>query len=304
MKTLLHIAALLLSLPALASPEIAVLVSDDLPEYDAPIDAFTQSIDSPVQVLRIAGDRKRAHQLARNLRADPPPAIFALGAKAAYTAVQQVPGVPVIYAMVMDPQRYGITGAFVTGVSMEVPPDLVLAQFQLFAPKVERIGIVVGTDNERDSVGQAIEAARSTGYEVLVRRVSRSADARRAFNHLLRDVDAIWLLPDADIVTPANFQYVKNAATRARVPILAYSELLVQAGALMGVAADYRQAGTQAAELTRRVLDGQTAGAIDPVAPESPRVVLNRATQEAIGLRLDPVMLDFVDEVVRKPTER
>ena len=52
------------------------------------------------------------------------------------------------------------------------------------------------------------------------------------------------------------------------------------------------------------VLAGTTAGAIEPLAPSATRVVLNRSTSEGLGMTLDPVLLDFVDEVVREPSRR
>lgn len=298
------LAALILTALAHAREQVVVLLSDDLPAYEEPAESFAASLGRPVQVLRIGGQRRQAERLAASLRDDPPPAIFALGAKAAWTAVQRVPRVPTVYAMVMDPERYGIEGAFVTGVSMEVPPDLVLAQFQLFNPDVRRIGVILGAGTERDSVEDAIATAREGGWQVLVRRVGSERDVRSAFNHLINRVDAFWLLPDPVVVTPANFHLIRNATVRARMPLLAYSETLVEAGALMCVAPDPSRTGEQAADLVREVLAGRTAGVLPPAVPDQPRVVLNRDTQEAIGLHLDPAMLDFVDEVVRQPTRR
>lgn len=289
---------------AWARTSVVVLRSDDLPAYDAPIDAFSRELGRPVQVYDLKGEKSVAQRIVSGLRDDPPPLVLALGAKAAYSAVHELPGVPLVYAMVYDPARYGIEGAGVTGVSMQVPPDMVLSQLQVFAPKVRRIGIIVSTLNTDPGVAASIEAARAANYKVVARRVGDAGDVRHAFGVLRKQVDAIWLLPDARVVTPSNFQFIRAEADRARLPLLAWSEGLVLAGALMCVAPDQAEVGAQAAELALRILGGENPGAIEPEAPNATRVVLNRDVQESLGLRVDPALLDFVDQVVHAPTER
>jgi len=300
------IAALLALWSGVAAARTAVVVlrSDDLPVYSAPIESFTRELGIPIQVMDLRGDKSQALRAAQQLQADPPPLIFALGAKAAYIATQQLPQVPLIYAMVVDPARYGIEGIQVTGISMQVPPDMVLAQFQLFAPRVKRIGLLVSSDNSDPNVGAAIEAARSLGYKVTARRVTPGDDLRRSFSALRREVDAIWLLPDSHILTPANFRLLQQETRRSRMPLLVYSEALVEAGALFCVAPDYANLGGQAAVLAQRILNGENPGAITPEAPTASRVVLNRETQDAIGLKVEASLLDFVDSVVHEPTRR
>lgn len=302
MSTLL---ALLLSAVTTAQAGgIVVLSSDRLPAYEQPIPAFKTAVSQPIEVFQLEGDKKRAMRIAEQLRQDRPDLIFALGAKAAWLAANELSGVPLVHAAVLDPGRYGIEGAFVTGVGMELPPDLVLSQFQLFAPEVERIGIIVWQGNKNPQIAEAIEAARRAGYEVVARRVARTQDVRRGFSRLRRQVDALWILPDPVVVTPQNFRTLRDEAQRARMPLLVYSEQLVRAGALMCVAPDWDGVGRQAADLAMKILGGTTAGAVRPVAPDLPRVLVNGDTQKALGMKMDDVMLDFVDEVVRAEVDR
>ncbi len=293
----------LLSAPAAAGGVVA-LASDDLPAYQLPIAPFQQALGEPVEVLQLDGDRKRAARVAERLTEDRPSLVFALGAKAAWLAVNELPSVPVVHVAVLDPDRYGIEGAFVTGVGMELPPEVVVSQFQLFAPDVTSIGLIVSRDNAGPDVDGAIDAARRAGYQVIVRRVQHSSDVRRNFTRLRRQVDALWLLPDPVVVTPENFRSLRDESLRSRLPMLVYSEHLVRAGAYMAVAPDWDAVGRQAAALAAKILGGTTASEIQPVEPDTPRVVLNGDTQQALGIKIDDVLLDFVDEVVRASADR
>lgn len=292
------------SADAAAGETIAIIKSDDLDAYDAPIDIFRSRIGRAVEVHSIGGDKAVGERLMAKLAADPPEAVFALGAKAAWLVSHKLPQVPMVHAMVLDPSRYGIDGPAVTGIRMQPPPDLVLAQLQLLAPDIKRVGIVLSTTNNDPMIGEAIQAARNAGYTVIARRVGTEHDVRAAFRRLPEEVDAVWLLPDPVVVTPRNFQVLQAEALAAHLPVLAYSEGLVQAGALMCVAPDPDAVGRMAAEQLLRHFDGENIGVLEKASPDVVRVVLNRQTQEAIGLSIDPTLLAFVDEVLARPRRR
>lgn len=300
------IAALLaLAAPALADGHVAVLLSDDLPAYEAPADLFESSVGLETTRFNLDGDRRMADRVAEELQRDPPAIIFALGAKAAWIAEERFPDVPKIYAMVLDPERYGIDGARTTGVHMVLPAGLALAQFQLLLPDVNEIAILASPSLAEARLGEAVTAAEAAGYRVTVARVSDGSELRRAFAQLSRRVDALWLMPDPELLTPANFRYVRDASVRARVPLLASSETLVRAGALLGVTPDHQDVGEAAARLARQILAAEPGAPMPaPVYPDAVRVVLNRATLEALGRKLDPVLYDFVDEVVEPTSAR
>ena len=284
---------------ALAGEAIVVLQSDDLPIYDAPTHRFVEELGD-VEVINLQGDRERALKVTARLRQDPPPLIFALGAKSAWIARTELPGIPLVYAMVFEPERYDIVGP-VTGVRMEVPPDLPLAQLQIMLPEVKRIGLLLSEEAEGEWLDNALHEAERAGYKVKIARVASTRHVRRGLAQLRGSVDVIWLLPDREVLTPTGFQVILTDTLRSRIPLLAWSENLVTAGALMCVAPDYSDVGRQAAELAGRVIAGEDPGEIVPVVPEGFRVVLNRDTQQALQLKLDPMLMDFVDEVVSTP---
>lgn len=279
---------------------VAVVKSDSLTAYDAPAQAILTSLNgkTPVEIHDIKGDRGTAEDVIEELRRDEPEVVVALGAKAAYAVREGLPDTPMVYAMVNDPSRYGLEGMLVTGVSEAVPPDALMAQVHLFAPDVERIGMVLHSENSDAGVAEAIAAAERAGFELKVLRVTRERDVKGAFTRLHDTVDAVWLVPDPVVVTPENFRFVREESRRIGLPVIANSEVLVQAGALMCVAPDYSVVGEQAAQLALEILSGTLPGDLPEAQPTAVRVVLNRETMDAIDLDIDPMLLDFVDEVV------
>ncbi len=290
---------------AMASPEIAIFQSDDLPAYEEPALAFAEALGRPYHVYRLRGDKERAESIAEHLRRDPPPLIFALGAKAAWIAAKELPNVPLVYAMVSEPARYGLDGAHVTGVSMNLPMDAVMAQMTVLLPEVKTLGVLITPGQAETLLPAAKEAAAKVGVLVKPEIVSDTKQLRKALSRMAGGVEALWLVPDPELLTPSNFRTIREAALRARLPLLTSSETLVRAGALLCVTPDADEVGTQAARLAATILDAPPETPYPaPVLPERPRVVLNLDTLDALELAFDPVQLDFVDETVEASETR
>ncbi|MEN9786512.1 MAG: hypothetical protein RLZZ299_1776 [Pseudomonadota bacterium] len=295
----------LIAAVAHARSDVVILKSDSLDAYQAPIERFRSALGRPTTVYDLMGKRERADALARQLAADPPPLVFALGAKAAYVAAHKLPNVPLVHAMVINPARYGVGGTQVTGVSTDVAADTALSQFKLFAPKVERLGVLLAASNTGPGTQGALDSARLLGYELNVQRVTNPRDLRAAWDRIASEVDALWLIPDPVVLNPEGYRYLHGETRRRKLPILATTEALVHAGAFMCVAPNRENVGQQAADLAIRILDGGELPGIIPLAePSEVRVVLNRATLETLGLEVDMALLDFVDEIVEDPRGR
>ncbi len=289
---------------AWAAPDVVVLRSDDLHTYEAPIERIRQAVDGTVKVYDLAGDRETALAATERLRQDPPRVVVGLGAKAAWIAHTELPEIPLIYALVVTPERYGLAGEGLTGVSHAVPAEMQLAQLTLVAPDVRRLGMILGTSNDSLDAAEAIGAAERAGLGLRVLRVSTERHVRRAWHELRSEVDALWLVPDALVVTPENFRYLREQAAYAGVPIITASEDLVRAGALMCVAPDREIVGDQVAELANALLTGTPVGELPVQEAAAVRVLLNVETQEAVGLLIDEFTLDFIDEVVQESGRR
>ena len=279
---------------------IVVLISDNLPEYEETQRAFNEVYpSSSVRVMQIDGNKPQALRHIKELQEKPPPLVFAIGTKAAYITIQEMPNTPCIYAMVHDPIKYGIYGKNVTGISSQVPAEVTLSQLQLFVPEARKIAVFISDSASLDLVNNATAAARQMGLDLQLVRISSNLELRKELSTLVKEIDAIWLLPDPEIVTPENFHTINAMAQRSKIPVVSNSELLAQAGTLFSVTPKGSVVGQQAAELAYAILnDPNTSygGAI--YMPELPHIVLNEETQRTIGLDIDPFAKGFVDKIV------
>jgi len=283
--------------PAAPAAHVLIVKSDDLPQYQQPIDAFIAAHAGKVTTIDLGGSKedgsKQLERAAKEGRID---AVFALGAQAAWLSRKVLPSAPLTFAMVIDWRRYGLDqGA--TGIAVELPVDSLLARFKLLLPGLKRLGVIHSNQASSASLDAARTAAASLGIELREEAVEYSDAVAGAYRRLRSDIDALWMVPDPVVVTHDNFRYLAERTRHDGVPFLAFSENFVRAGAFLSVSPDYATMGSQAAVLVERSLDRQVARPTIQ-APIGSSLVINAETARELGIDVDGTILSLADKVI------
>jgi putative ABC transport system substrate-binding protein len=294
----LLVLGILVGTPAWAGPRVAVVQSDDLDPYTEPVPSFLEELGEPAMVLNIHGRAVEARAVAKKLKREQPDVVFALGSKAAYTVRHQLPDTPMVYAVVINPDRYGIPGERAVGIEATVSPSRYLSQFVGFFPEVRTIGVLRGPLTTDDRMAELQGVARTLDLTLLVEEIGTPRRVRRAFNEMAPNIDALWLQPDREMMTAESFRLLTEEARRRRLPLLVETDNMVRAGALFAVVPDPDGLGRQAARTARQLLDGASPRTLHDEFPSEVLVVLNMRTVERAEIPFDALLLDFVDVVV------
>lgn len=281
------LAALGLSAPAAGhAATVALLKSALLAPYEQAAAAFTSAYQAPVSTFLL--DEGDPAGLQQRIEAARPGVIVAVGLKAALFARDRLPRTPLVFCVVPNYERFDLTGASISGVSADVPPEQELAALRTAAPDAQRVGLIIGRETGAAVARRARGAARAAGLTLVEARVSSLSELQKVARDLVTRADALWIPADPTVATPEAFRFLLELSLEQRKPLLAFSESLVRAGALVAVAPDYAWMGAQAAEVVRRIRSGERAGDIDVVPLKRTHVVLNSATARALGRALPP----------------
>jgi putative ABC transport system substrate-binding protein len=281
-----------------AQAEVVVIKSDDLPQYDAPISAFETAVGAPVQVIDIRGSRDTGEKLLRRLAEGPDiDGVFALGSQAAYLTRKELPRVPMVFAMVLNWQRYALGGP-TSGIAVEMPVDALLTRFRLLLPGLTRIGLIHSSKTSAATLETARTTAASLNIELVEEDVVYSDDVGGAYRRMHGRIDALWMLPDPVVVTRDNFRYLSARTRSDGVAFLAFSENFVRAGALLSIGPHYETMGSQAAVLLEQLMRSEPPPPVQP--PLGSTLAINADTADAIGVDLDPGTLGIADLVVEE----
>ncbi len=283
---------------------IAILLSDSQEAYTKPVASFIDEIQMPVQVFNLKGEIENApHQMA-GILSSRPALIFALGAKAAVAAkfwTTDRPELPVVFAMVLNWQRYGLLDGQrnLTGIASEVAPGTQLANMTIASPRVKTVGVVYSKAYSSETVQKARKAAEKLGLKIIDIPITHPREFRQAYKKISDRIDGYWMLADPVVYTLENVDWLRDRCARDQLVCIGQSRNIAEMGILLAVNPDVVNVGRQAASMAKNILlHHQRPEQIGVMPPLGTTLVLNAHTAEKIGLELNHMTMDLAGEII------
>ncbi len=292
---------------ALAAPAgdgtIAILLSDNDLAYQEQATAFSGEVGLPCRVFSLHGDVKNDPGLKEKIFASRPALIYALGAKAAYAAklwTKERHDIPVLFAMVLNWQRYNLLegSTNIAGIAAEMSPGTQFVNMTMFSPSVKRVGLLYSSYSTT-ILEQARKEAARLGLELVAEPIEQSQDFQRGFKKIAGQVDVFWVLNDPVLYTLENLDWLAERCLKEKLLCVGQSQNLAKMGLTLTVTPDTVQIATQAAAMAGNILlRGQKATDIKVMEPLGTQILLNRKTAERIGLAIPSQALSMATAVI------
>ena len=275
---------------------VILLKTRALPTYDAVVAGFRTAYGD--SALELSLETIGPEQLDSLVAAEHPDAVVAIGRRAALTIHARLPQTPLVYCAVLASDQQRLAGPSSTGVLAEWSAKAELDALEATAPGVCRVAFFYDPADGSALIRGARRAAKDAGLtlvEAPIRSLEQLGEAARKAEPA---ADALWMPPDATLATPEAFRFLLDLSLASRKPMLAFSDVLVHAGALVSCAPDYGVMGARVADAVRRIQAGERAGDIPVTRLRPVRVVVNQSTAQALGLTLS-TELESTAEVIR-----
>lgn len=174
-------------------------------------------------------DEFNLQQLLYSTRAK---AVLAIGDKAYRLASSNAQKVPVIGAMTTDRN-------FNT-ISYMPPPEKYLAAMR----KLGRKSVAVIYSRKTASyVRKAAELSGGYGVTLISGESSSPTEAMDLFMSLIKQADALWMLPDSNILTTGSAELLLRSAQDRKIPVFAFSRKHLEKGAAVVIEPDRDRIG-------------------------------------------------------------
>ena len=279
--------------------EIAILKSADIAAYNQAIAGFKAAAGATHSFTDydMQGDVALGRKLARKIRASDAALVFAVGLKAALAAKVEIVDVPVLYSMVLAPEKYDLKASNLAGIALEVPVDRQLSMIRSVLPKARKLGVLYDPEKTGSFVEEAKRLTRVRGFELVEGPVRSEKEVPAALRALLPKIEALWLVPDSTVLTEESMGFLLGTALDATIPTIGFSSEFVRSGALLGLFVSYQDVGRQAGQLAARILGGQASLAPGLLPPERVRLAINQKTAKFLNITIPPDILTSADEV-------
>lgn len=284
---------------AAAKEEISVILSSDIAPNRQALEGFREALRERKGPLRIDDrllEKEGADSLIQHVLSEKYQLVFAIGPDAARIAKEKFRNMPVVFAMVLNPNP--LVDRNVTGVSLEIPARAKLEKIKKFLPAARRIGVVYS----RASAAQyreVVQGGKAVGFQVVGREVDSGKELPKAFGEMAQQIDLFLMLPDTKVFFPKSIEYLLVEALKNKVPVIGLAASYTRAGALISFEADYRDVGRQAGEMALKIIEGAKPANIEPAAPRRIKSSVNLAVAERLGIKFDPPAMREAGEVFR-----
>jgi putative ABC transport system substrate-binding protein len=269
----------LLAAPGARAAEVAILKSAETAAWRPALDALRRAAAAHTFTEHdFRGERAEGTRILAEVK-DRAAVLVALGPLAAQMAHEILPGAPLVFCMVTEPEKMGLTpAAGLTGVAFRIPVRNQLAAFRMVNPRGVRIGVVHGPD-AAEAVAEAQKAAPLVRLALYPRTLASDQELPQALRALFSGpeaVDALWLPADSMLLGDDTRRFLLSEATKAGKPVYAFADSLVAEGALVSNGPDFNSIGELAAELVNRLAGGERER-IEMLVPRAELVINKKA---------------------------
>ncbi|MEW6108392.1 MAG: ABC transporter substrate binding protein [Nitrospirota bacterium] len=273
--------------------EIVVLKSAEIRPYNEALEGFRTTCGCTVEEMLLSENHG---DIGMRIRAKNPDAIFAIGIDALRN-VTAIKDTPVIYTMVPRSLPDNTGQRNISGISMFISPSRQFDTILELFPKTKRIGIVYDPVRTNALVNEAVNAARTKGIEMVVRKARGAYDVPALIDDMEDRIDVFWMLPDTTVINPETVNYMLLFSFRNKVPVFTFSKKYVEMGALAALDIVPFDMGAQAGEIIRKLLDDGKVKS--PVRADARKTVLtiNRKVARKLGIKIRDEIMNRAENV-------
>lgn len=298
-KFIVGIISLALSATWSQAAGLSIIFSSDIAPYRQAFDGFKDSVREGKGVLlngeHILG-KEEGEKIVERIATERPQLVFAVGSEAAKLAKEKLRNIPVVFAMVLNPQH--LMEQNVAGVSLEIPVRTKLEKIRRILPDARRIGVIYSQASAAQ-YRETVQACRALGLQAVGSEVKSGKELPDAFGKIVRQVDLFLMLPDTKVFFPKSIEYLLVEALKNKVPVIGLAASYTRAGALISFEADYREVGRQAGEMALQIIEGAKPVSMEPSKPRTIKSSVNLAVVERLGIRIDPQLIREASDVFR-----
>lgn len=298
MKRFVQVVAVLLILHATYSiADVAIIRTANVVAFDEARNGFISICFENKQEFSLLEDQSNQAQVIDAIKGGNYALILAIGPQAASFAKANFPSIPLVFCLVVSPEKIGLKGDNITGVSLGVPIKDQFLVLHNINKKVKRVGVIYTTPSNDGLIASAKQIAAEVGFVLVTAPISSSADIQKAMTDLVGNCDALWIPPDPSLNSDEVIRYIGTTSLKQMIPCVGPSDRYVRSGAVFSLAPDAIEAGRAAGDLANKILGGTPPSKLPIQELAKPKVIINLKAAGLLGLSIPKNVQDSASKV-------
>ena len=280
------VSATLLHATSCQAADVIVICDAHLRPVTEIVSGIRKTLNTPIRIISPTDIRGSLYEMVQSEDAK---VVVALGKNALNEALRLPTSIPVIYDLVVVPPV--INRPNTTGFYMATPAREYSELIRNYLHSIKKIA-VVGTRNQLNILARGDSPLQSVlGVKNSVEFVAAMRQVTEA------DADAIMLMPDSSLLTPAAMDEAFLISFKKGIPLIGISEQNVKEGALLALVVDTVNVGKLIGEAAAKVLRGGSVSQIPPSPPRKFYMYLNTSTASRMGIQIPKEMVRMARKV-------
>lgn len=265
-------------IPCAQGVELLILESSRSQIYSDALRGFRSECRSSEETVHLSDYAEVDVQ--RLVNEERPRVVVAVGDRA-LAASRKVHEVPVVALLSLNLNRHAPDN--VGGVAMTVPPREYLNLFHELGLK--RVGVFYDPKRSGLYLKRAQQEAKQEGVSLVAEPLRNPRDLQGKLARMKGEVDALWMLPDATVVTTVNMEALLLFSMTESVPAVSFASHYLKSGAAAALDIDPFDIGAQAGELACSLLKGGSRH-VPVLDPRKAQLKRNESVLRKLHLRV------------------
>jgi ABC-type uncharacterized transport system substrate-binding protein len=288
---------LLIFLSSIAFADIAIIRTAGVAAYDEARNGFSSICFEAKQEFNLLEDLSNQAQVINDIRNGNYRLLVGIGSQAALLARSNFPNTPLVFCLVVNPDKLGLKGDNVTGISLGVPIREQFSVLHSISKKAKRIGVIYTAPGNDSLIATARQIASEQGMSLVTAPITSSTDIQKAMSEIIGNCDVLWIPPDPSLNSDEVIRYIGSTSLSKQVPCVGPSDRYVRSGAIFSLAPDTIEAGRMAGDLANKILQGTQPSKLPVQEILKPRVILNLKAASLLGLTIPKNVQDAASKV-------
>jgi ABC-type uncharacterized transport system substrate-binding protein len=219
-------------------PEVAILVSSNIPAYREVADAISARLGSRAHAWQLNPSSEHNVKVIDDIAKSQRSQVVAIGLDAAVIA-KKLADKQVIFCQVFNYDDQQLPSATRKGVSMLPSFEKSFAAWKAISPGLKQIAIITGPGLD-EYVSKAKVAARMKGISLIHREVNSDMELLVEYKNIASKVQGYWLWPDNRVLSNVVMRDVLTFSMRSGKQVAVFNNELLELGGLISITSNHK----------------------------------------------------------------